>query len=81
MLLVEEFDGAFIGVVHRKGKDPIAAYDYDGCIQHVIRTRQLTFEEALDWFETYVMSTNIGDSSPAFLELKTMGEMIKDYGH
>lgn len=81
MLLVEEFDEAFLGVVHRSGKESIAAYDYDECIQHIVKTRHLTFEEALDWFEAYVIGVNVGDNSPVFLEIKTMGEVIRDYGH
>lgn len=67
LLTADGFDEALVGVVHQFGRPPIACYDYQKCIDVLMRDG-CTYEEAVEYFDYNVIGAYVGDSTPCFLE-------------
>jgi hypothetical protein len=68
-LLADGFEEALVGVCRRFGQNPLAAYDYDKCIE--ILMRDMSYEEAVEYFEFNVIGAYVGENTPVFLELES----------
>tara|TARA_R100001015_G_C4446543_1_gene38223 strand:+ start:13 stop:255 length:243 start_codon:yes stop_codon:yes gene_type:complete len=67
ILYADGLEDAFIGIIHSKGSQPKACYDYDKCI-NVFKSRDgMTHEEAVDFFHYNVSDAYVGEYTPAFL--------------
>jgi hypothetical protein len=64
-MLADGFEEALIGSVRRFGQGPIALYDYDKCIQILMRDGT-SYEEAVEHFEFNVIGAWVGEGTPAF---------------
>ena len=60
---------AFIGLGEQFSNPPIAVYDREKCIE--ILARDMTYEEAVEYFEFNVIGAWVGEQTPMFL---TKGE-------
>ena len=65
MLFADGFDEAIIGYIERAGIPSIACYDKYKCID--ILARDMTYEEALDYFYYNVVGSYVGENTPCFL--------------
>ena len=65
MLFTDGFDKAIIGVAHIQNKC-IVAYDTKKCIK--ILMKDMTHEEAVEYFDFNVVGSYVGDHTPAFIE-------------
>ena len=65
MLFADGFDKAIIGVAHIHNK-PIVAYDTKKCIK--ILMKDMTHNEAVEYFDFNVAGSYVGDHTPAFIE-------------
>jgi|Laugresbdmm110dd_1035094.scaffolds.fasta_scaffold39778_4 hypothetical protein len=61
------FDEAIIGVAYRFGIDPVVAYDRTIVID--ILAREMTREEAEEFFEFNTIGAWMGDLTPVFIEI------------
>lgn len=68
-LLADGFEEALVGVCHRFGQNPIAAYDWDACIEILKDRDGMTHEEAVEFFEYNVIEAWVGDNTPCFVSL------------
>ena len=68
ILLADGLDEACVGYVERCGEPPIACYDKEKCLD--ILARDMTDEEALDYFYHNVLGSHVGDHTPCFINLK-----------
>lgn len=66
-LLADGFEDAFIGICNRFGQEPLAAYDYDKCIE--VLMRDMSHEEAVEYFDYNVIGAWMGTNTPVFVEL------------
>lgn len=65
ILLADNFIEAFKGIAVQFNK-PIAIYDRQKCIE--ILMRDMTEDEAYEYFEFNVIGAWVGESTPAFME-------------
>lgn len=73
-ILFDGYEGALIGYCIRFGRDPIAIYDYDRCLEILMTPGEgvfedgMSYEDALDWFGYNTLGCWAGDHTPAFLK-------------
>jgi len=64
----DTFDETIIGVAHRFGMDPVVAYDRTIVID--ILAREMTREEAEEFFEFNTIGSWMGDLTPIFVDTR-----------
>ena len=65
MLFADGFDKAIIGVAHIFNKR-IVSYDTKKCIK--VLMKDMTHEEAVEYFDFNVTGSYVGEYTPAFIE-------------
>lgn len=58
---------ALIGVCEQFGRPPVAAYDFNKCIDIFMEDPEMDYEEAIDHFYFNTLGTWAGDSTPVFI--------------
>jgi hypothetical protein len=66
ILVADGFDEAFLGVAVQFNT-PMAIYDRKKCIE--ILMRDMSEDEAYEYFEFNVIGAYVGENTPAFIEL------------
>ena len=66
-LLAAGFDAAIIGIARRFSLPPLVAYDYDKCID-ILMKDGMTEEDAVEYFEFNVLGAWMGEGTPIFIE-------------
>ena len=67
MLFADGFDDALVGYVERADLPPIACYNKDKCIE--VLMKDMTFEEAEEYFYFNTVGAYVGDNTPCFLTI------------
>ena len=67
ILLADGFEDAFVGVGESFAAAPKACYNYDACID--ILMKDMDEGEALEYMEFNVTSSYVGEFTPAFIKL------------
>lgn len=66
MTLYPDLEEALVGICRTFGREPVAIYDYEKCIE--IRMRDgMSYEEAVEFHEFNTMGSYVGEFTPAFL--------------
>jgi hypothetical protein len=60
-----EFDEAIIGVAERIGMEAVVAYDIDKIIE--ILSRDMTDEEAIEYFDFNIIGAYMGERTPIYV--------------
>ena len=60
-----EFDEAIIGVAERIGMEAVVAYDTDKIIE--ILSRDMTEEEAIEYFDFNIIGAYVGERTPIYV--------------
>lgn len=74
ILVYNGYEGALVGYSMRFGREPIALYDYDKCIEILMTPGEGSFEEglshedAMEWFIFNTIGTWAGEKTPAFMK-------------
>ena len=68
ILLADGFEDAFIGVAESFGTAPKACYNYDACID-ILMKDDMDYGEALEYLEFNVTQAYVGERTPAFIKL------------
>ena len=63
-----EFDEAIIGVAERIGMEAVVAYDTDKIIE--ILSRDMTEEEAVEYFDFNIIGAYVGERTPIYIKKK-----------
>ena len=71
VVLCDGMEYAFLGLANQFSKPPIAVYDRERCIE--LLARDMTYEEAVEYFEYNVIGAWVGEQTPMFL---TRGEAL-----
>ena len=64
MLFADGFDDALVGYIERAGMPSIACYDKDKCIE--ILAKDMTHEEAIEYFYFNTAGAYVGENTPCF---------------
>ncbi len=67
LLFADGFDAAFIGVGYRAGDEPVVCYDADECIRILMLERDMSHQEAIEYFDFNVASAFFGPKTPIFI--------------
>tara|TARA_R110000824_G_scaffold158788_2_gene332852 strand:+ start:275 stop:646 length:372 start_codon:yes stop_codon:yes gene_type:complete len=67
LITADGYDEAFIGVANRFGKEPVAVYSYEMCIQILMRDSDMSHEEALEFFEYNTIGAFISENQPIYI--------------
>lgn len=68
VLALDGFDEAFVGVVDRIGMDtPAACYDFEKCIEILMKRDGMNYEDAQEYFWFNVAGSWVGEQTPFFL--------------
>ena len=71
ILLADGFEEAFMGLASRFGfEQPVAAYDYEKCIDILMTRDGMDREEAEEYFDFNVIGAWVGELTPIFITLK-----------
>ena len=65
MLFADGFDDALVGYIERAGMPSIACYDKHKCIE--ILAKNMTHEEAVEYFYFNTAGAYVGENTPCFL--------------
>lgn len=65
-LFADGFDDALLGI---DMVDYVAVYDYDKCVEILIKTSDMTRDEAQEFFDYNVISAHMGEFSPKFTKV------------
>tara|TARA_R110000765_G_scaffold291871_1_gene387522 strand:- start:440 stop:733 length:294 start_codon:yes stop_codon:yes gene_type:complete len=76
IVLFDDIPEAFVGVAERFNMDPVAAYDYDKCIE-IYMEDGCTYDEAVEHFGVNVIGTWAGDRTPVFLHMAERREYAR----
>ena len=64
MLFADGLDDALVGYIERAGMPSIACYDKDKCIE--ILAKDMTYEEAIEYFYFNTAGAYVGENTPCF---------------
>ena len=64
MLFADGFDDALVGYIERAGMPSIACYDKHKCIE--ILAKDMTYEEAVEYFYFNTAGAYVGENTPCF---------------
>ncbi len=67
-LVLPGYDDAIIGVCYQSGRPPVVAYDYNLVITHLMGNDDMTYEEAVEYYEFNIEGSFLGDSTPVFIQ-------------
>lgn len=73
-LLADGFEDAFLGMCEVFNRPPLATYDRDKCIEILVKRDEMTYEEAVEFFEFNVSGAWVGENTPIFLTLRDENE-------
>ena len=65
MLFADGFDDALVGYIERAGIPSIACYDKEKCIE--ILAKDMSEEDALDYFYYNTVGAYVGENTPCFI--------------
>ena len=66
-LLADGLEDAIIGVVDGACRNPVVCYDYDKCIQALMKTSSMSEEEAAEYLDFNTLGAYVGEYTPLFL--------------
>ncbi len=67
-LLMPGYDECILGVCYQYGRPPVVAYDYEAVITHLMNNGDMTYEEAIEYYEYNIVGGYVGDSTPVFIQ-------------
>lgn len=67
IILLTDLDAALVGIGERIGMPPVAVYDSKKCIEILIESYDMTYEEALEFFDFNITGAYLGESTPIFI--------------
>lgn len=66
-LFAEGFDAALVGSYVKENGEVVAQYNYDKCLEVLMETDNINYEEAIEYMEYNVVSCYVGNHTPVFL--------------
>ena len=73
-LLADGFEDAFLGMCEVFNRTPLATYDRDKCIEILVKRDEMTYEDAVEFFDFNVVGAWVGENTPIYLTLRGKDE-------
>ena len=70
LMTYDGFDDAIIGIGERCAQPSLVAYDSDKCIEILMNSDNMDYEEAVEYFNYNVVGVWHGDNTPIFITRK-----------
>ncbi len=67
-LLAEGFEDALVG--HTQGANIVAVYDYDSCVEILMKRDGMSCIDAIEFMEFNVVNNYVGDKTPVFVSTR-----------
>ena len=67
-LYADGFEDTIVGV-GRQCHNELVVYDYDKCVQVLMDSEGMTYEEAVQWMEFNVVGSWVGANTPVFIKV------------
>ena len=67
MMKADGFDAAMIGIAQRCGSEDVIAYDAERCIEIIVEKREMTHDDAMEYFLFNVSGAYVGEGTPIFV--------------
>lgn len=68
-VVYEGYETCIVGICERFGMSPVAAYDYEKCIEVLMRRDKMPHEEAIEFFECNTLGAWAGENTPVFVHI------------
>ena len=68
-MMADGFDEAILGMCIQFGTAPLVAYDYEKCVDILMKRDEMTKQEAVDYMEFNVIGAYVGMNTPVFIML------------
>ena len=72
-LLADGFEEAIIGICRRYGQVPLATYDYEKCIEILMKRDGMSYEGAVEFFDYNVLGAWVGEGTPVYIQTNEAG--------
>ena len=70
-VILEGYETCIVGLAERYGiNGPVLAYDYQRCIEVLIKRDDMSYDEAVEFFEFNTLGGWFGDGTSIFVTLK-----------
>ena len=66
IIFLSDLDAALVGIGERIGMRPIAIYDSQKCIETLMKRHDMTYKDALEFFEFNISGVYLGEYTPIF---------------
>jgi hypothetical protein len=66
-LICDGFDEAIIGVAERINLGPVAAYSVEKILEILVERDDMTYEEAMEYFQYNIIGSWMGEYTPVFI--------------
>ena len=66
-MLADGFDEAILGMCVQFGSEPVAAYDFNKCVEILMERDGMEREEAIDFINFNVVGAYVGLNTPVFI--------------
>ena len=66
-LLCDGFDEAIIGIADRINLNSVVAYSVEKIIEIMVERDNMTYEEALEYYEYNILGSWVGENTPIFI--------------
>ena len=78
-LLADGFDQSLVGVT--QGVNPVAIYDVNLMVNHLVDQDGMTEEDAVEHLEFNVVGAYVGEKTPMYvaLDFERLGDHVKNY--
>jgi hypothetical protein len=67
LLKADGFDDALLGVGRKKCSPDSLVYDYEKCVDILMKRDGMTYEEAVEFMEFNVVDAYVGEHTPIFV--------------
>ena len=66
MLKFDGFNGAIL-YIGRRFNDEVVVYDYDQCVEILVKRDGMSYDDAIEWMEYNVLGSYLGEQTPIFV--------------
>jgi hypothetical protein len=66
MLKFDGFNGAIL-YIGRRFNDEVVVYDYDQCVEILVKRDGMSHDDAIEWMEYNVLGSYLGEQTPIFV--------------
>ncbi len=77
-LSADGYDKAFLGVFDRVGQPTVFVYDYDKCIELLMKADRMSHVDAEEYMQFNVVGGWVGTGTPAFLKLCSIEDAMEN---